>query len=236
MKLLKLFFKREVFAPVLALLFASAVTVTLVLARVIQTRNIHYAYLLWNLFLAWLPLVFARLAGERAHARGWRDARAFAWSGLWLLFFPNAPYIFTDLVHLINGFFGHFWGDLVLILCSAMTGLLLGFVSLYLMHAEVERARGPVAGWVFAAAANVLGGFGIFLGRFFRFNSWDVVVQPAKLVQDFHAGKVDSPTTSPMMSFPILFGIFLFTTYAVLYSLTHLSKPQPPPAAAPPKI
>src|SRR5262245_61828292 len=134
MRLVNLLFHRETAVPAVAVTFASVVSVALVVARVGWTRHLHYAFLIWNLFLAWLPLVFALLADER-----YRKVRKADWhfAGLlvaWLLFFPNAPYIFTDLIHLTTHYYTHFWVDLVLVLSCALTGLVLGFLSLYLIH------------------------------------------------------------------------------------------------------
>src|SRR5215468_5243308 len=142
MRLMKLALKRERAIPVLALLFASGVGVALVIARILWTGNIKYGFLIWNLFLAWLPLGFALLACDEYRGdtrRNWR----FVWfAGTWLLFFPNAPYIFTDLIHLTNQFYRHFWIDLTLILLFAVIGLILGFVSLFLMQGVVQRMLG----------------------------------------------------------------------------------------------
>src|SRR5260221_673499 len=115
MKVIKLAFQREIAMPMLALTFASGVCLALVSARIIWTRELRYGFLLWNLFLAWLPLLFALLACEK-----YRNGSARSWgflglAGAWLLFFPNSPYIFTDLIHLTRGHVSHFWADMVLI-------------------------------------------------------------------------------------------------------------------------
>ena len=115
--------------PMLALLLASGTSVALVLARILWTGRISYTFLVWNLFLAWLPLVFALLACESYQNGSGRDWRFLSLAGAWLLFFPNASYIFTDLIHLTNHFYPYFWVDLSLILLCALTGLVLGFVS-----------------------------------------------------------------------------------------------------------
>src|SRR2546422_11644248 len=116
MKILKIAFQRETAVPVLALTFASGVSVALVLARIVWTGNIRYGFLVWNLFLAWLPLVFALFACEKFRNSSRPNWRFFGLAAAWLVFFPNAPYIFTDLVHLTNGLYGHFWVDMALIL------------------------------------------------------------------------------------------------------------------------
>src|SRR6266550_2564794 len=178
MKLIKLAFQREIAMPMLALTFASGVCLALVSARIMSAGNLHYAFLIWNLFLAWLPLMFALLASEHyrnGSGRGWRFLTAAA---CWLLFFPNAPYIFTDIIHLTRGYFAHFWVDLVLILSCALTGLVLGFLSLFLMQSVVMRMFGRAASWLFIAGVAGLSGIGMFVGRFLRLNSWDVLVKP----------------------------------------------------------
>lgn len=231
MHLLKLFSKRELFLPVVAMLFASAICFLLVLGRVLWTANIHYAFLVWNLLLAWLPLMFALLAEDHFHERQRPGWRFYGLGAAWLLFFPNAPYIFTDLVHLTTRFFSHFWVDLAIVLSCAFTGLVLGFVSLYLMHAVVTRMLGRVTGWLFVAVAAGLGSFGIYLGRFLRFNSWDVVAQPGKLAESLGAVATGQTVHPHHLAFLVIFATFLFIAYVMLYALTHMPRhPQPAPA------
>src|SRR5689334_15181113 len=108
--------------PLVALAIASVGCALLVAMRVVWSGQIKYAFLIGNLALAWLPLIFAWRT-TRLHSAG--DRRSWklgAFAGLWLLFFPNAPYIFTDLTHLNHGFQGHYWVDLTLILLVALTG------------------------------------------------------------------------------------------------------------------
>jgi uncharacterized membrane protein len=222
MKLLNLIFQRETIAPVLTLTFASGVCMALVFARIVTVGNIGYTFLIWNLFLAWLPLIFAQLLRERyvnGERRGWR---LIGLGAAWLLFFPNAPYIFTDLVHLTTKFHGHFWADMVVILLCALTGLMLGFVSLYLMQSVIADRFGRVAGWLFIAGVAGLSGIGVFIGRFLRLNSWDVFLRPEKFYQ--HA---DNWMAAPFADatpyvFPPLFAVFLFIVYLMFYALTRL--------------
>ncbi len=222
MKLLKLALRCETAMPMLALTFASAVSVGLVLARIIWSGNLRLGFLVWNLFLAWLPLIFALLACEKYRAGCGRNWRFFGLTGAWLLFFPNAPYIFTDLIHLTTRFNAHFWVDLVLILSCALTGLVAGFVSLYLMQSVVRRMLGRGASWVFIAAVSALSSFGIYLGRILRFNSWDVVFQPVKIYRGLGNWAADPLANSTSFLFPVLFATFLFIAYVLLYGLTHL--------------
>lgn len=140
-----------------------------------------FAFLHWNLFLAWVPYVVALVivALDRVRAPGW----ALAVPGVvWLLFLPNAPYILTDFIHLgaIPG--APMWFDVLLIGAFAGTGLLLGMASLLLVHDVVGTRLGSRAGWVLAIGSLALSSLGIYLGRFPRFNSWDVLTNPGGLV------------------------------------------------------
>lgn len=221
MKIFRLLFQRETLVPMLALTFGSAVSVALVIARMMYMRDSHYAFLIWNLFLAWMPMVFALLAREHQKEDvnpGWRFV---AFGVAWLLFFPNAPYIFTDVIHLTK-YYSHFWVDLTLILTSALTGLLLGFVSLYLMQSSVRKMAGELMSWLFIAVVALLSGFGICLGRFLRLNSWDIVA-PKKMFHLIGNWATESSVYPGSGVFSILFAAFVFIAYLMLYALTHLS-------------
>lgn len=224
MSLLKLLFRRETLAPMAALSLASAVSVTVVTLRILFTGKLVYAFLIWNLLLAWLPLVFALLAREHFRQPPTSEklpTKFWFFSALWLLFLPNASYIFTDLIHLTNRFYFNFWVDLTLILSCALTGLVLGFVSLFLMQSIVTQRCGRLAGWGFVALVAGLSSFGIYLGRFLRFNSWDVIAKPGKLyhgISSFATGQGEPHH----IAFLGLFAAFLFIAYVMLYALTHL--------------
>jgi len=224
MKMLRLLFGRETRAPMLALTFASGTGVALVIARIIATHNLHYAFLVWNLFLAWLPLIFALLARERYRTEARRDWRFAGLAGAWLLFFPNAPYIFTDFIHLLYGQYRHFWVDLTLLLICALTGFVLGFVSLYLMQSVVRRRYGQIVSWLFISVVAGLSGFGIYLGRFVRLNSWDLVAKPLKLYHGVSNWAANPLANSNTFTFPLLFATFILLAYVMLYTLTHLPR------------
>ena len=225
--------KTQLLRPFFALIFASAIACSLLGARILLSGNWRQLYLPWNLFLAWLPLLFAwRAASAETDSRAgrWRfRAHALAW----LLLVPNAPYIFTDLWHLPPNSHHRFWGDLILILLFALNGLVLGFLSLYLMQTVVARRFGWVTGWLFAAAASALSGFGVYVGRFLRWNSWDVFMNPIGLLADLAEWLVSIPSAPRLFLLPALFATLLFVAYVLLYALTRLpatpaeSKPVP---------
>lgn len=224
MRLLKLALRRETAMAVLALLLASGVSIVLVAVRILWTGHWKYGFMGWNLFLAWLPLAFALLAREAFDKPVKRNWPFWSFAGAWLLFFPNAPYIFTDIIHLYSPSAGHFWIDLVLVLLCGLTGLVLGFVSLFLMQAVIRRMLGQAASWLFIAIVAGLSGFGIYLGRFLRFNSWDIVARPFALSRGIGHWASDPLGHPGSIAFPLLFATFLFLAYIMLYALTHLQQ------------
>jgi uncharacterized membrane protein len=216
---------RGAFRPrfgVFAALFAASLTSTLLLAaRVVHTRHLAYAFLVYNLALAWIPLGFALAAHAVSE---WRSRLGVALTGFalagWLLFFPNAPYLMTDLMHLRMQSNPLFWLDLVALQAFAWTGLALGFVSLDLVQRLVARRVGRAASWLFVGAVMGLSAFGVYLGRFRRWNSWDVARDPLGLVSDV-AGMLLHPFAhAHVMAFSAMLAAFLLTAYAVVRSLT----------------
>ena len=226
---------RDLIRPVGALAFASALGCFLLVLRVVLIGQARQLYLVWNLFLAWMPLFFALTAVCIAHTRPQRRGWFIAAATAWLLFFPNAPYILTDLIHLGPKAHSRFWTDLVLILMFALIGLVLGFVSLFLMQRLVARRYGWPAGWLLVSIVAVLSGFGIYAGRFLRWNSWDVVFDPVSLVADSAYWLLSIPHSPRGVVIPALFATLLLIAYLMLYALTHLPSSLPAGTRSSPK-
>ncbi len=152
----------------------------LVVVHIDRTGSGYYRFLITNLFLACMPLL---LSTALRIARHWEVPwpLQFAVLSLWLLFLPNAPYILTDILHLTRASHAPAWYDLALLLSCAGTGLLVGYLSLIDVQTIVARRLGQTWSWIFALVSLVLSGFAIYLGRFLRWNSWDVLVDPARL-------------------------------------------------------
>src|SRR4030095_7892763 len=204
-----------------ALLLASAASSSLVAARVVHTGRLTYGFLVYNLALAWIPLAFAAAAYGLAGLASRRRALPIGLCSIgWLLFFPNAPYLLTDLMHLRVQANRLLWFDVIALPSFAWTGLALGFASLFLMQRMVAERVGRAWSWLFAAAAIGAGAFGIYLGRYRRWNSWDVVLDPDGLSRDV-ARIVLHPSAAVLAYCTALSGVLL-VAYLVFYAWTHV--------------
>jgi uncharacterized membrane protein len=223
--LLRTYLRRHRQLAVLAsLAFASAVCIGLLLLRIVRSHGLTHIYLLWNLFLAWLPMVCSLAAYnvyKRSSRLSWLVVGTCAL--VWLLFFPNAPYLLTDLIHLNPQGDVPFWFDLILIVAFAWTGSFLGLISLFLMQALVRKAIGTIASWLFALGVLGVSGFGIYLGRFLRWNSWDVITNPVPVLMDIGHQLRHPLANFQTVVFSVLFSVFLLTAYLILMSVTQLS-------------
>ncbi len=157
---------------------------TMVVFRVFYTGARTYAWMIVpNLVLAWIPYLIAHWV-DRLHKAGRPSiASTAALGAAWMAFLPNAPYLVTDLVHL-TAFYDTMplYYDIAMLVLFGGVGLYLGSASLRLMHQLVERHRGVVAGWAFATGVCVLSAVGIYLGRVDRWNSWDMLRAPHRVV------------------------------------------------------
>jgi uncharacterized membrane protein len=209
-----------------ALALASVLCVGLLAFRERYPHGSEFRFLVWNLFLAWIPFALA-LTLYDVERRGRRMRVLLPLAAAWLLFLPNAPYIVTDFVHVgrVDGF--PVWYDAAMIACFAATGLVLGLGSVMVVQGMLERRYGPAVGWITLVPIFLLCSAGIYIGRVHRFNSWDAVTQPWSLAQAVGARLVD-PFGRPEAIVALL-GLMgmLAVAYLVLYMVSDLSLAEP---------
>jgi len=216
---------RHNLAVFILLNIACAMCIGLVGARVAYSESGRHLGLIWNLFLAWIPFILSYVA----HATSWRRVTLYFIipfiALLWLIFFPNAPYMLTDLQDLSRGAGGApLWYDVIIVVWCSWTGMLLGVISLYLMQDVVHRTFGRSAGWVFVFVISALSSFGIYIGRFVRLNSWDILQNPAETAMEI-LGIVIDPSMR-LAAFTLLYTTFFIFVYLLLYSFSHMLQEQ----------
>ncbi|MDR6722002.1 putative membrane protein [Paenibacillus amylolyticus] len=204
----------------------TVVTVGLHYANAAWLDQRYFRFLIWNLFLGWIPFIFSYVAYVFSYVK-WKGAiwLAIASGLLWLLFFPNSSYIVTDLVHLTarssryyggNGLNFTYWYDLIVVLMFVWVGLLLGFLSMYQLQEVIYKRVGRMASWIFVLAGCALGSYGVLLGRVYRLNSWDALTNRSALI-----ALMQESVSRPSLAFCMFFGVFILTIYATLYYLIN---------------
>jgi uncharacterized membrane protein len=205
---------RAVYASVLA----SGLAVALLAGRAARSHSPTYSFLLWNLFLAWIPYLSSLWADRLDARRTQSRLRMVMPSLLWLVFFPNAPYILTDIWHLQVRPPIPLWYDASLLSVFALAGLFLAVFSLRIMQRLIQSYAGQLAGWLFVLLAVSLAGLGVYLGRFLRWNSWDLLLNPHHVLGDILV-RVSNPMDHPRaIAFTALSAAILFVSYLALHS------------------
>lgn len=180
--------------------------------RFLYTDTKVFLFLNWNLFLAFVPWGIASLMVLNKRLKQSKTMLVLL-IAIWLLFFPNAPYILTDLFHLRLSSSMPVWFDLILILSFAWTGLIFGFLSLWDMENILLKYLKKC--WVTGISVSLLfvGSFGIYIGRFLRWNSWDILTSPFQLIYDIGERFVNPFNHPRTWGMTIFMGLFLNILY-----------------------
>jgi uncharacterized membrane protein len=205
-----------------ALALLSAFVLAMLVARIVHTGSAVHGSLGWDLFLAWVPFLLSLMIYERAR-RGSSASLLVPLACLWLVFFPNAPYLVTELRYVGAGGRVSFLYDALLFGAAGLTGLLLGLTSVFLIHGVARRLLGTATAWAVVVGVLAASSFGIYLGRALRWNSWDLVAHPqwmAGLLGDV----VQHPLSHPRpLALTVLLTSFLLVSYLVLYAFARLT-------------
>ncbi len=203
---------------VYASVLVSALAAALLAGRMYRSQSATFVFMTWNLFLAWIPY-WSSLWADRlneSHPRQW--PRLIVPGLLWLAFFPNAPYILTDIWHLQERPPIPLWYDSSLLVVFALAGLFLAVFSLRTMQRLVQIYGGPLTAWLFVLLAVGLAGVGVYLGRFLRWNSWDLVLRPHAVLTDIIV-RVANPLEHPRaLVVTVLSAAILLVSYLALTS------------------
>ena len=211
----KPFLSLATFLPLLLLAGLSLLALGFHLIRIRFSEAVDFS-LDWNLFLSWIPLLIAFLARTVSKRFGQLPIVIALLSVFWLIFFPNAPYMVTDLVHLSVDYNRDLtWHDAIMLFYYAQISLINGLVSLYWMHGSWRRTYSKNIGLALLLISFPLGGFGVFLGRIVRLNSWDILHDTQSFFDDIWSSVYDR--TALLLS--VEFGLLLGTLYFVLWVL-----------------
>ena len=175
--------------------------------RIKLTQSLFFGFLIWNLFLAFIPYLISSIIKKRK-----KNSSKFMLIlilFIWLLFLPNAPYIITDFIHLHHTKANLVWLDIFILFAFSSTGLLLAILSLSDIYKIIKQKWNSKHANYFSISATFLCGFGIYLGRFLRFNSWDVFTKPLSVLKESVLSIYDPKTWFITISF----GSFLYIIF-----------------------
>lgn len=206
--------------PLLAFSALCLAALALAVLSTVATHQARHFYLVWNLTLALVPLGCA-LAINALADRG-RERLAWALGVPWLLFLPNAPYILTDFIHLQRTHHPWAWGHLLLLVWFSFAGLTSGILALHIVHRLVRERSNAMLGWLFVGGISLLTGLGVGLGRFRRWNSWDILHQPGHIASDI-LGHLPVGRWSVETLVPWGLGAFFGFAYLLFWSLRPLT-------------
>ncbi|MEY4875449.1 MAG: hypothetical protein RL708_598 [Bacteroidota bacterium] len=193
------------------------------IARIVYSHNLNFIYLNWNLFLALMPLIIATLIYRYKLTGFTFGLMLFSW----MLFFPNAPYLVTDLMYLSkikNHSLIPIWFDIIMLSSFAINGLLLGFASFQIIFNQLEIKFTKSLTRIFMTIYLLFSGYGVYLGRFSRFNSWDIITNPEALFSSIYQTLLHPIQYKSVYILSILFGTLVCLVFYSLYETIEAKK------------
>lgn len=166
---------------------AAGAAILLFIVDTLTGDSFTQSYLIWNLFLAAVPLLLARWLRWTLTRKPWSSWEGLLVSAIWLAFLPNSFYMVSDFIHLAGPSADRLLFDAVMLTAFVYAALLFGFTSLYIVHKELLRRLSRQTAWFIVCTILVVCSIAIYIGRDLRWNSWDVLVDPAGVLFDLSA-------------------------------------------------
>ncbi|WP_055448178.1 DUF1361 domain-containing protein [Lacinutrix mariniflava] len=186
--------------------------------RIAITKTLYYTFLVWNVFLAIIPYIITMYLSNIKKPNKISFVLIF---GLWMVFLPNAPYIITDLFHLSRSTYSNIWIDTLVISTFAVTGILLFYFSLLQMKNALLAFLSNKTSEAIIIVTVFLSAFGVYIGRFLRYNSWEILSDPLLLFNDIFNMLFHPIENIDVWLFTSSFGLFLLLGYLVFNRLNR---------------
>ncbi len=210
----------------LALICSSLVSIGLFFAGALSNHSSEFSYLVWNLFLAWVPLLFALWLHKVLKRNLWSAWKALAVTVLWLGFLPNSFYMISDFVHIQDVARVDLLYDVVMFSSFILNGVILGFLSLYTVHTDLLQRLKRRTAHVLIALVMLLCSFAIYLGRDLRWNTWDVLVNPGGILVDVSDRLIHPVAYSQAYTTTITFFLLIGSLYTVAWQTARAMRYQ----------
>ncbi len=209
-----------------ALMIASAASVAFFFIGALRTHTTIYGYLVWNLFLAWVPFGLTILLLKVLHKKLWSSWQAILTTIVWLFFLPNSFYLVSDLSHLEDMPHIYFVYDAMMFASFVFNGIILGYLSLYLVHNELLKRLSKRLTTVLIGVTILLCSYAVYLGHTLRWNTWDVLLNPGGVLVGISDPILHPRADSSAFMITATFFVLLSTTYAIIWQMVRIVRLQ----------
>lgn len=206
----------------LTLLASSVISLSLLGIRILVSGKFNYWFLSWNLVLAWIPLIFALALRIRLFKNPFLSWQSMGLFVLWLGFLPNSFYIMSDLIHLQSSGDAIILFDIAMVMSFIINGLILGYISVYVIHSLLRPRMIRYQSWFVIQLVFLASSFAIYLGRYLRWNTWDLLFNPFGLIFDISERIINPVLHIQTYIVTFTFFIVLSATYTIVYQLAHV--------------
>lgn len=189
----------------------------LLIARVLSSESARYVFMAWNLVLAIIPVLLSWWLVLRVRHQTWWTWQQIVLTLLWIAFLPNSFYLVTDFVHLRQTYEASLLFDVVLLTSFTASGLILGFTSVFMVHREIVKKLSETKSYMIIGLVFLACSFAIYLGRFTRWNTWDLIYQPAGVLFDVSDRFVNPAAHTETYAATALLFVLLASIYGVIY-------------------
>ncbi len=204
------------------LLLATLFALSLLAIRMFVSQEIHLGFLAWNLFLAWIPVPLAFWLRFELKKRPWMTWQNLLITFTWLLFLPNSFYVITDALHLTFSEPSYLIFDIALIFSIIVNSMILGYISVFMVHRQLLIRHTALKAHQLISGVFFLSGFGIYLGRYLRWNSWDVLASPFGLIFDLSEIIIHPFANWQAYSTTLVYAGLIGVFYAITYEFIGL--------------
>jgi uncharacterized membrane protein len=206
----------------LALAGSSLVSVILLFGNAHTVHSWEFAYLIWNLFLAWTPLFFTYWLLKVLRRKLWSSWEALLVTVIWLSFLPNSFYMISDFVHILEVPPARVLYLVVVFSSFIFNGVILGYLSLFQVHQELLKRLNKRTASILVGLVLMLCSFAIYLGHDLRWNSWDLLRDPGGILVDISNHVTNAIAYTTTFSFFLLLG----SLYVVVWYMARTMRQQ----------
>jgi uncharacterized membrane protein len=204
------------------LFLSSLVSIGFFVAQAINNHSWANSYLLINLLLAWIPLLVVYYLLRVLPNYPWLNWRPMLLTFLWLGLLPNSFYLVSDLIHLALVAQNSILYDSVMFQTFIFNGLILGYLSVYLVHRQLLRRITNHWVNILLGLAFFVCSFAIYLGRELRLSSWNFVTTPASILFGISSPFVNISGHLQAYTVTLMFFILIVLMYVVVFRLLQI--------------